>query len=158
MYVCVFQCLGLAWSAYLAQILCDISSARLFLHNTGLAIYERNSADTAAFPSRVWGILCVCMDFVKCIICCEGIYILRLVLLLLLLRLHLMSRGTILRKALVVDEEEYQKYRVGRREGDPRDDIDGFRNTNRMRWLLFAHLHKKTRSLNCHKAHANNAP
>lgn len=41
-----------------------------------------------------------------------------------------------------MDEEEYQKYCVGRREGDARDDIDSFCHPDRMRRLFLAHLHE----------------
>lgn len=39
-------------------------------------------------------------------------------------------------------EEENQENRIGRREGDARDNVDGLRHPDRMRRLLLAHLHE----------------
>lgn len=38
-----------------------------------------------------------------------------------------------------MDEKEYQKYCVGRWKYNTRDNINGFSNSNRMRWLFFPH-------------------
>lgn len=46
----------------------------------------------------------------------------------------------ILGEALVVDEEEYEKHGVRRREGDTGDHVDRFGHPDRVRWLLFPHL------------------
>lgn len=46
----------------------------------------------------------------------------------------------ILGEALVVDEEEYEKDGVRRREGDPGDHVDRLGHPDRVRWLLFPHL------------------
>lgn len=46
----------------------------------------------------------------------------------------------ILGEALVVDEEEYEKHGVRRREGDPCDYVDRFRHPDRVGRLLFPHL------------------
>lgn len=48
----------------------------------------------------------------------------------------------ILGEALVVDEEEYEKHGVRRREGDPCDYVDRFCHPDRVGWLLFPHLNE----------------
>lgn len=46
----------------------------------------------------------------------------------------------ILGEALVVDEEEYEKHGVRRREGDAGDHVDRFGHPDRVGRLLFPHL------------------
>lgn len=52
-----------------------------------------------------------------------------------------------------MNEKEYQKYCVGRWKYNTRDNINGFSNSYRMRWLLFPHY--KTRLNNEKKIQTN---
>lgn len=52
------------------------------------------------------------------------------------------SRSSLLRKPFVVDEKEYQKYYIGHRKYNTRDNINGFCNSYRMGWFLFLYLNK----------------
>lgn len=58
------------------------------------------------------------------------------------LRVWFGGLSSFLRKSFVMDEKEYQKYCVGRRKCNTRDDINGFSDSNWMRWLLFPNLNE----------------
>lgn len=51
-----------------------------------------------------------------------------------------MLADRILGEALVVDEKEYEKNGIRRREGDAGDHVDRFCHPDRVGWLLFPHL------------------
>lgn len=61
------------------------------------------------------------------------------------IRIDLMKQtlvDRILGESFIVDEEEYEKYCVRRRERDPCNDIDRFGHPNRMGWFLFPNLNE----------------